>query len=198
VLAALIPGLLILGAYLLGAVPFGLILAKTFAGLDVRTAGSGNIGATNVARSAGKKLGAVTLLLDAAKGALPVLIAEYALEQPLEIAAACGLAAVVGHIFPLYLRFRGGKGVATGFGVFLAIAPIPTLVAVGVFAVLFAIFRVVSIGSLGGAIALIGAVVGLDGRRELIALAGAVVALVVARHAGNIGRILKRSERPLS
>jgi glycerol-3-phosphate acyltransferase PlsY len=194
----LVPGLLILGAYLLGAVPFGLILAKTFAGLDVRTQGSGNIGATNVARSAGKKLGVITLLLDALKGALPVLVCQHFLAQPLEITALAGLAAVVGHIFPVYLWFRGGKGVATGFGVFLAIAPIPSAVAAGVFVVLFAIFRVVSIGSLGAAIALIGAVVGLDGRWEVIALAGTVVGLVILRHSGNIARLLKRSEHRIT
>jgi glycerol-3-phosphate acyltransferase PlsY len=185
---------LIAGAYLLGAIPFGLILAKTFAGLDVRQSGSGNIGATNVARSAGKGLGILTLVLDAAKGAAPVLLAGPVLHLPLEIGAGAGLAAIVGHIFPVYLRFRGGKGVATGLGLFLAIAPLPTAIALGVFLVLFAIFRVVSIGSLAAALTLVLAVVLVDGRREVIALAAVVVALVIARHAGNISRIIHRTE----
>lgn len=185
--------LLYAAAYLLGAIPFGLLLAKS-AGVDVRAGGSGNIGATNVARTAGKGLGIITLLLDAIKGAAPVLIAQYLLDQPLEVVAGVGLATVVGHIFPVYLMFRGGKGVATALGVFLAFAPIPTLVAVGVFAVVFAAFRVVSLGSLLGAASLIGAVVGLDGRREAIVLAVVVVALIVVRHAGNIRRLLARNE----
>jgi glycerol-3-phosphate acyltransferase PlsY len=126
-----------------------------------------------------------------------VLLAERVLAQPIEIAAGAGLAAVVGHVFPIYLRFRGGKGVATALGVFLAIAPLPTAIALGVFAILVGIFRVVSVGSLGAALTMVGAVITIDGRREVVALAATVSALVIARHAGNISRLLRRSERPL-
>src|SRR5688572_2211407 len=98
--------LIVLGAYLIGAIPFGLLLAMRFAKIDVREAGSGNIGATSVGRSAGKALGIVTLALDAAKGAVPVVVAEHVLHARPEVVAATGLAAVVGHVFPVYLRFR--------------------------------------------------------------------------------------------
>lgn len=192
-----IPALAVAGAYLLGAIPFGLILAARFAGIDVRSAGSGNIGATNVARSAGKGLGVVTLALDALKGAVPVLVAERVLHLPIAVVAAAGLAAVLGHVFPIYLGFRGGKGVATGAGVFAAIAPLPAAIAAGVFAGVFAVGRVVSLGSLVASLALIGAIVALDGRREVITLGVVVVALIVLRHTGNIQRLLSRSEKGL-
>lgn len=187
---------LLVGAYLLGAVPFGLILAK-LAGVDVRAAGSGNIGATNVARTAGRGLGILTLVLDALKGAAPVLVARLGLEAGPAVEAGAGLAAILGHVFPVYLRFRGGKGVATALGVFAALTPLATGAAVATFAVLFALFRVVSVGSLGAAVALVAATVLLDGRREVVAVAGLVSALVVLRHAGNIRRLLGGRENKL-
>ena len=107
--------LVVLG-YLSGSVPYGAVLAKWIKGVDVRHAGSGNIGATNVARVAGRKLGVLVLILDAAKGAIPVVLSQWITEKP-EIHAAVGLAAFLGHVFPIWLRFRGGKGVATAFGV---------------------------------------------------------------------------------
>lgn len=176
--------------------PFGLILAHRFAGIDVRSQGSGNIGATNVARTSGKKLGILTLILDATKGALPVLVAAW-LGQPIAVVAGAGLAAVIGHVFPIYLKLRGGKGVATAAGMFLALAPLPTLAAVAVFGLLFLAFRVVSVGSLAGAITLLAAIAVLDPRREVLVVAAIVVALVFVRHAGNIQRLLKRSEQGL-
>jgi acyl phosphate:glycerol-3-phosphate acyltransferase len=193
-MSVLMPILLIVGAYFVGAIPFGLIVAKSVAGVDVREKGSGNIGATNVARSAGKKLGVITLILDAAKGAAPVIVGQYLLEQPLDVVCGAGLASVIGHIFPIYLLFRGGKGVATGLGVFVAAAPISTAVAAGVFVAVYAVGRIVSLASLAACLVLIGAVALLDGRREILYLAIVVVALVVMRHKGNIERLLKRSE----
>jgi glycerol-3-phosphate acyltransferase PlsY len=190
----LTPILLIAGAYLAGAIPFGLLIAKTVAGVDVRETGSGNIGATNVARSVGKTLGIITLVLDAAKGAAPVAIARYVLDQPLEIVCAAGLAAIVGHIFPVYLLFRGGKGVATSLGVFALVAPIPTAIAGGVFLVAFLASRVVSVGSLLASLTVIAAIVWLDGPGYVLDLAISVVALVLVRHKSNIERLLKRRE----
>ncbi len=184
----------IIGAYLLGGIPFGLLLARWVKGVDVRAAGSGNIGATNVARSAGKGIGILTLVLDALKGATPVLLAEYVFAQPVEVAAAAGFAAIVGHVFPVYLWFRGGKGVATSLGVFAALTPMPTAIAAGVFAVVFAVARIVSVGSLVGALVLIGAVVYFDRRPEVIAMSVAVVLLIFVRHAGNIKRLMRRTE----
>lgn len=185
--------LVLIGAYLLGAVPFGLVLARIVLGVDPREAGSGNIGATNVARTAGKGLGFITLILDAIKGATPVGIASF-LGCPLWAVAGAGAMAVVGHIFPVYLRFKGGKGVATTLGVFLALAPIPSLIAAGVFGVLFAITRTVSFGSLVGALVLVGASVVLDGRREIVVLAALLTVLVFVRHRGNIARIFTGKE----
>jgi glycerol-3-phosphate acyltransferase PlsY len=189
------PMLLVLfaGAYLLGAVPFGLLVARS-AGDDVRETGSGNIGATNVARTAGKPLGVLTLVLDALKGAAPVLVADHVLHAPNWALVVAGLVAVLAHMFPIYLSFRGGKGVATALGVFLALTPASAGVAVLVFAVVVAPFRVVSIGSLTASVALTTATVWLDGRPEVIGLAGAVTVLVFIRHAGNIRRLLKRTE----
>lgn len=180
-------------AYFIGAIPFGLLIASRFAKIDVREKGSGNIGATNVARTAGKKLGIITLVLDALKGAAPVLIAAE-LEQPLWVVAGAGASAVIGHCFPVYLRFKGGKGVATAAGMFLALAPIPTAIAAGVFLVLYAATRVVSVGSLLASITMVAAVAWYDGRREVLWTSIAIVLLIVVRHRGNIERLIKRTE----
>lgn len=194
--ARLLIVLAMVGAYLLGSIPFGLLIARTFAQVDVRGAGSGNIGATNVARTAGKKLGIATLLLDAAKGALAVVLAR-ALE--LELPWVCGAAAlaVLGHVFPVWLRFAGGKGVATAAGVFLALAPQATGVAVLVFAVTFAVGRVVSVASLLGSLALVGALVLWDGRTPVWLTGVGLVALIFARHAGNLSRLVRGQESKL-
>jgi glycerol-3-phosphate acyltransferase PlsY len=182
-------------AYLFGAVPFGLLLAK-LAGIDVRAAGSGNIGATNVARTAGKTLGALTLVLDAAKGAAPVLVATR-LGFDARWLAGIGLAAILGHVFPIYLRFRGGKGVATALGVFLALSWQPTLLAIGAFALVFLASRYVSLGSLAGAAVLTGSSWFLDGRLEVSLLACLATGLIVVRHRGNIRRMRDRSEHAM-
>ena len=187
---------LLVGAYLCGSIPFGLLLSKAFAKTDVRAAGSGNIGATNVARVAGKKLGVVTLALDALKGAVPVLVAGALTDddvRPLAESTA-GLLAFCGHCFPIWLRFKGGKGVATGAGVLLA--HIPLIAGVGVlgFAATYAATRFVSAGSLVGA-ALITA--GYLALRDVGAAALPLVAMLVIlvlKHTGNIRRMLRREE----
>src|SRR5215475_4910310 len=119
--------LLIAAAYLLGSIPFGLILAKILGGKDVRKSGSGNIGATNVTRVAGPAAGILTLLLDAAKGAAAVWLTGRFSEQSAATIMLAGIAALVGHCFPVWLKFKGGKGVATALGVFLALAPLAAL-----------------------------------------------------------------------
>lgn len=184
----------ILGAYLVGAIPFGYLVAKYLAGIDVRAEGSGNIGATNVARTAGKGLGLLTLGLDAAKGATPPLFAAMALQLSTPWVVGAGLAAVLGHVFPVYLRFKGGKGVATAAGAFLAIAPLSTLVAVGVFGLVFAAFKVVSLGSLAASLALVVSTTFLDRRPEVIGLAALVATLVFVRHRANIRRLWRGEE----
>ncbi len=181
-------------AYLVGAVPFGLLLARR-AGVDVRAAGSGNIGAANVARTVGKASGLATLALDAAKGALPVLLAGPGLGGPVELQVAAGAAAVLGHVFPVYLRFRGGKGVATAAGVFVAASPVVTALALAAFVAAFAVTRRVSVGSILAALALALAAAVVDRRAPLVALAAAVALLVIVRHRANLGR-LRRGEEP--
>lgn len=197
----MIPALIIVASYLLGAIPFGLILGR-LAGVDVRAQGSGNIGATNVARTAGKSLGLLTLLLDAVKGALPPLIVRFALGDALgpagpDLAVYAGLAAVVGHIFPVYLKLRGGKGVATAAGMFAAIAPLELGLGLVVFGVAYAFSKVVSVGSLLGALALLLALVLGPASFITAAAGGVVVGLIFVRHIGNIQRILAGRENRL-
>jgi len=137
----------LLASYLIGAIPFGLIFARTMSGVDVRTVGSGNIGATNVLRGAGKTAALLTLLADALKGLIPVLIAARMFSND-TITAMCGIAAILGHNFPVYLRFKGGKGVATSFGVVLAVAPWTGLVCLLVWGAAAAIWRYSSLSAL--------------------------------------------------
>src|SRR5438067_970204 len=137
----------LLASYLAGSAPFGLLVTRIASGKDVRTVGSGNIGATNVARAAGRAAALVTLLLDALKGFLPVLLAGRTLAEPWA-AAACGVAAVIGHCFPVWLRFRGGKGVATGLGVALALSPLAAACGAAVWVLLYKLLRISSVVSL--------------------------------------------------
>ena len=192
-------GLLLL-AYLLGSIPWGLVLTRLFAIADIRRHGSGNIGATNVARVAGPVLGLATLVGDFLKGWAPVALASY-LDLPpagAELyAAALALLAVLGHLFPVYTRLRGGgKGVATAAGGFAALAPLAVLIALVVFVLVLALTRRVSAGSLAAAAALPPAVLSTTG--SAVFCAGAVIAatLIFIRHAGNIRRLLAGTEPP--
>ena len=192
-------GLLLL-AYLLGSIPWGLVLTRLFAIADIRRHGSGNIGATNVARVAGPVLGLATLVGDFVKGWAPVALASY-LDLPpagAELyAAALALLAVLGHLFPVYTRLRGGgKGVATAAGGFAALAPQAVLIALVVFVLVLALTRRVSAGSLAAAAALPPAVLSTTG--SAVFCAGAVMAatLIFIRHAGNIRRLLAGTEPP--
>jgi glycerol-3-phosphate acyltransferase PlsY len=178
-------------AYVCGSIPFGLLIAKAATGSDVRAAGSGNIGATNVARVAGKPAAIATLVLDALTGLVPVLIAARAPEAPPLLASTCALAAVIGHCFPVWLGFRGGKGVATGLGVALALAPLAAAAGAVTWLVLYKLFRISSVGSLAGAaVALAVAAVTAD-RYAVYGLVG-VALIIVLRHRGNIRRLLAR------
>jgi glycerol-3-phosphate acyltransferase PlsY len=188
------PALLIAAAYLSGSIPFGLLLARAVAGKDVRTEGSGNIGATNVARVVGKKLGAVVLILDALKGALPVLASQHLLPSEPLWHDAVGLAAFIGHVFPLWLKFKGGKGVATALGVLVVLLPWAALAGFVVWVIILAIFRVSSIGSLAGAVVAVG--VGFIVHRPIEYPAVAVVFLVLMlfTHRSNLQRLINRQE----
>ena len=145
-------------AYLLGSIPFGYLLVRFVRQEDVRDTGSGNIGATNVARAGGTTLGIFTLLLDAMKGFIAVFLtmqfAPNTANGPSTFAIAAAVAAVVGHVFPVWLRFRGGKGIATALGVFIPLVPLVALASVGVFALIVAITRLVSLGSIVAAVSI--------------------------------------------
>jgi acyl phosphate:glycerol-3-phosphate acyltransferase len=194
------PPILLLLSYLLGSVPFGLILAKLFGGADVRKAGSGNIGATNVARVAGPLAGILTLALDAGKGWFVVWIASRASHGAAGLMVLASISVLFGHCFPVWLRFRGGKGVATAAGIFAALCPEALLAAVILFAVVVWFWRYVSLGSLAAAAALPLFVYELWAPHFAppdIVTAGslAIAALVIFQHRGNIGR-LARGEEP--
>jgi glycerol-3-phosphate acyltransferase PlsY len=146
--------LLLAAAYLLGSIPFGLILAKLFTGSDVRKSGSGNIGATNVARVVGPSAGILTLALDVAKGTAAVWLAGRFTDQSSTAMTLAGVSALIGHCFPVWLRFKGGKGVAIALGVFLMLAPLAALGALFVFIVVSVAWRYVSLGSLSAAAAM--------------------------------------------
>lgn len=191
----------LLGAgYLAGSIPFGLILALLVGKKDVRQAGSGNIGATNVARVVGKKLGIVTLILDAAKGAVPVVVAgqlifgDAAPAERLFAEGAVGLAALLGHCFPVWLKLRGGKGVATGLGVMLAHRPEIAAVGLVVFAVAFGVFRLVSLGSLAAVLGVIVALVIVGPHDVSLVPLLLCVLIIVVRHHGNLRRLWARAE----
>ena len=189
-------------SYLIGSVPFGLLVARALAGVDVRRVGSGNIGATNVGRAAGPAAGIATLVLDAAKGALPALAAGALLEPagPGGAAwpAAAGVAAFLGHLFPPWLRFRGGKGAATALGVTLALSPWVALAAVLVFSLALGATRIVSVGSLAGAATCAGGMLLAHGARSPATWAAAFMATaMVVRHRANIARLLRGEERRL-
>lgn len=189
--------LLVAASYLAGSIPFGLLLGRLFAGVDVRAAGSGNIGATNVARTAGRRLGVLTLVLDAAKGAIAVGLTGWVLGVPNDSGwpAAAGLFALLGHVFPVWLRFRGGKGVATALGAFLALTPWLTQFAALVFGVTFAVTRVVSASSLVSSVALAAGAALVHGKDAPVTKVALVVLLViVVRHQSNIRRMLRGEE----
>ena len=186
-------GLVLLG-YLSGSVPFGLIVVRVTRGVDVRDQGSGNIGATNVARVAGRGLGMLVLVLDALKGALPVLLAQRVAESP-GVPALVGLAAFVGHVAPPWLGFRGGKGVATALGVVAVLAPRAALAGALTYALVLALLRISSVGSLLAGIVAVTVAWLVPGTPTLAAvLTSVLLAAMVWTHRGNIGRLLRRGE----
>jgi len=188
--------LLVFGGYLLGSVSFAVVLVRLRTGGDIRAEGSGNAGATNVLRAHGKALALAVALLDLGKGAAAVGLARLVTADP-RVAAACGFAAVVGHVFPIFHGFRGGKGVATALGAFLVLAPVPALVCLGAFVAIVAATRYVSLGSVL-ALALLPVAAGLLQAPRPVVLAAAGTALVViGKHVENLKRLAKGEERRL-
>ena len=189
-------------SYLLGSIPFGYLLVRIFHGEDVRRSGSGNIGATNVSRKS-PVLGVLTLLLDAAKGWSSVMLAAFLIganpstSTRVSVMSLAALSSVVGHLFPIWLKFRGGKGVATGLGSFLIIAPKAILVAAGIFLVVVLVFRYVSLGSVT-AVALFPSFAWsfheFGNSWQALAFMGLASLLIVVKHYANITRLVTGTE----
>ncbi len=195
-------------AYLLGSIPFGYLLVRAVRKQDIRSSGSGNIGATNVLRSGARGLGLLTLVLDAGKGYAAVALVRMeaarhlgAGPQVAELAALAATYAVVGHVYPIWLRGKGGKGVATALGVFLALAPLSALCAAAMFLLVFLLFRYVSLASIASAISFPifvwlwgGLLHHTEWNLALLASALVVPAIILGKHAPNIDRLLKGTE----
>ena len=188
--------LLVALGYLIGSVPFAFLVARSAGGVDIRRVGSGNVGASNVLRSAGTRAAAWTAVFDVAKGAVAVAAAWWAGGSGLT-AAAAGVAAIAGHIYPVWLRFRGGKGVATSFGVFVVLAPVAAVGALALFAAVVRMTRYVSLGSMAAAISLGPLVYAASSSMILTRAAFVSGCLVLFRHRQNVARLLGGTERRL-
>ncbi len=205
----MLPVLIVSAAYLLGSIPFGYLIVRLAKSGDVRETGSGGTGATNVTRRAGKGAGILTLVLDAVKGAVAVALARWLLTPDFGVnwwVAAAALAAILGHIFPVWLGFRGGKGVATGLGIFLSLSPLAVACAALLFVVIVWATRYVSLGSIVAAavlplciwlLSLLGADTAAKSHTPLTTAAIFSSALIIFMHRANIGRLLKGTENKL-
>jgi glycerol-3-phosphate acyltransferase PlsY len=184
----------ILAAYFIGSVPFALLLARRWGAHDLHRIGSGNIGAANVLRATGVRAGVLVALLDIAKGALGVALAQQ-LSTGAETPAAAAVAAVVGHVYPVWLRFRGGKGVATACGAFAMLAPLAIPPALAVFVASIWVTKYVSLGSVLGSITVAPAAYALGSPLPTVVAASAAATLIVFRHRGNLARVRLGTER---
>ena len=192
----LISAALVAIAYFIGSIPVGVLVARS-KGTDIQTVGSGNIGATNVARTLGKRAGALVLVLDAIKGAGPAGAALWLTGRGTVdpfVVTAVGFAAIAGHCFPVWLGFRGGKGVATSLGVFLVLAPLVTAIVSGVWLAVYLAFHIVSLGSMVAASSYVPLLIVFDRGDELVALAIATALLILIKHRGNMLRLVRRQE----
>lgn len=185
--------LFIPAAYLIGAIPVGVIAARIFAGVDPREGGSRNIGATNVGRTAGKAAGIVTLIGDVVKGALPVYVLWQFRHEPL-LLSVVGVAAFLGHIFPVFLRFKGGKGVATALGVYLVVSPPAALGSLAVFIAVLMIKRYVSVGSMLAAALFPVFLTFIPGGGVYVPLGIAIGVVIIIKHSENIKRLVAGTE----
>lgn len=184
-------------SYILGSVPSGLWLGLRLRGVDIRNEGSKNIGATNTMRVLGKQLGAIALFCDVVKGLVAVVVFARLSPTDVYLPMVCGVAAVLGHSFSLFLRFKGGKGVATSTGVFLGLATWPALIAIGVFALVLVATRMVSAGSICGAIALAVSVWFFPLSTIVRIVAVLLSTLVIIKHRSNVKRIVQGEENKI-
>jgi glycerol-3-phosphate acyltransferase PlsY len=191
------PAVLVIFAYLLGSISFAVLLVRVTTGRDIRAEGSGNAGATNVLRSHGKKLALLVALLDVAKGVAAVLLVRLVTSDP-RWAAAAGFAAILGHVFPVFYGFRGGKGVATAVGAFLPLSPLAVLVSLALFIAIVAATRYVSLGSVV-AFALLPPIAGLlfHAPRAMVTAAGMTALLILLKHLPNLKRLARGEEGKL-
>ncbi len=190
-------------AYLLGSIPVGWIVARLFFKTDIRSKGSGNIGATNALRQFGTAVGLIVLLLDMSKGIIAVLLAKSIYGSGTMMVVICGLLAILGHVFPIWLKFKGGKGVATAAGVFIALTPISLLIALLVFIVVVVITRYVSLGSIVAALSLLAVNLMSFFRQPnkdyaLLILVVLIVAMIIYKHKENITRLIRGNENKIS
>ena len=184
----------LIASYLIGAIPCGVVLTRLSGAGDVRNSGSGNIGATNVYRTAGRKLGVLTLIGDIVKGVIPVVYAVAIANMTTEQTAMIACATFLGHLYPVYLRFKGGKGVATALGIYLVLSPLSVLYAAIVFIGLVWIWRYVSLGSICAAATVPVLVYFLENAPPLLYATLFISIMVIWRHRENIGRLLQGTE----
>ena len=189
----MVPALVLVAAYLLGSIPFSFLVGRAFGVADVRRVGSGNVGATNVLRSAGKTAGLLALVLDTAKGAAASLIALWLVPDRPTVAALAAVMAVLGHMYPVWLRFQGGKGVAAGLGAFAPLVPKAAMAATGVFLLTLMATRYVSISSIVGT-ATLATLAFVFGSPAVAWAATLTAVLVVVRHRSNLKRLQDGSE----
>ncbi len=187
----------------MGSIPVGWIVARLFFKTDIRSKGSGNIGATNALRQFGTAVGLIVLLLDMSKGIIAVLLAKSIYGSGTMMVVICGLLAILGHVFPIWLKFKGGKGVATAAGVFIALTPISLLIALLVFIVVVVITRYVSLGSIVAALSLLAVNVISIFRQPnkdyaLLILVVLIVAMIIYKHKENITRLIRGNENKIS
>jgi len=184
-----------IGSYLIGSIPFSWIIAKICKGIDLRQHGSGNPGATNVTRTCGAALGRLAFALDLAKGMAPVLVARHFLSDNAGVLIAVAVCAIAGHMWTIFLNFKGGKGVATSAGVFFGLLPIPTAMALALFAIVFLIWRMISLASIIAALSL--PVFAVAARQKTtFTVFGALIAIfIVVKHIPNIKRIINGTEQ---
>ena len=185
---------LLLAAYLIGAIPSGILLTKLTGGEDIRKVGSGNIGATNVYRTAGRKLGIITLLGDCLKGVLPLLVSIHLFNVTSSELALIAAAAFLGHCYPIYLGFKGGKGVATALGVFLVLSPLSILCALILFGLILWRWRYISLASISAAAVVPCLVLLFEQSAPLFAASVLISSIVIWRHRENIARLRSGTE----